>query len=321
MRYGLTLPIEGLGLLEHQELVEALPGMGYTDVWSAEVDGLDGVTPLVLASQWAPTLQVGTAILPAYTRGPALMAQTAASLSAVAPGRAILGIGSSSDVIVERWNGIEFDEPYKRTRDMVRFVKMAMTGEKITQDFETFSVKGFRLKHGGVEPPTVLVAALRQGMLRMAGREADGAIINWLSAEDVATVIPHVHEQGDGKQIAARIFVLPVDDADFARSVGRRAIAAYLNVPVYRAFHEWLGRTPALQGMWDAWEAGDRAAAVEAIPDEVVDDLLVWGSPEVCRAKIQAYVDKGVTIPVLAPFIGPDGVIDVVRSLGPGGGD
>ena len=84
-------------------------------------------------------------------------------------------------------------------------------------------------------------------MLRLAGREGDGAIINWLSADDVKTVAPHV---GAGKEIAARIFVFPVDDASLARALGKRAIASYLTVPVYAAFHEWLGRGPALAGMW-----------------------------------------------------------------------
>ena len=134
-------------------------------------------------------------------------------------------------------------------------------------------------------------------MLRLAGREADGAILNWLSADDVSTVVPEV---GAGKAIVARIFVCPTDDAERARYVGRIGIAAYLNVAVYAAFHEWLGRGPLLEAMWTAWKAGDRKAALAAIPDEVVDALVVHGSPEECRAHVQRYVDNGVTIPVLA---------------------
>ena len=158
-------------------------------------------------------------------------------------------------------------------------------------------------------------------MLRLAGREADGAIVNWLSAEDVRTVVPYVHEGGPGKEIAARIFVCPSTDTDAVRAMARRRIAAYLNVPVYRAFHEWLGRGEQLQGMWDAWAAGDRAAALEAIPDEVVDDIVVHGSPERCRAHIQRYIDAGVT--TTAPMVwclpGMD-VRQAVRDLAPAAG-
>ena len=125
-----------------------------------------------------------------------------------------------------------------------------------------------------------------------------GAIINWLSADDVATVAPIVHAQGEGKEITARIFVCPNPDAETVRAQAKRAIAAYLNVPVYAAFHQWLGREQ-LQGMWDHWAAGDRKAALDAIPDSVVDEIIVHGSPEECREHIQRYVDNGVDTPML----------------------
>ncbi len=107
-------------------------------------------------------------------------------------------------------------------------------------------------------------------------------------------------EYGPDKEVVARIFVCPSEDVERVREAGRFAIAAYLNVPVYAAFHEWLGRGPLLQPMWDAWQAGDRKAALAAIPDEVVDDLIVHGSPARCRATIQRYFDNGVTTSSLA---------------------
>ncbi|HEX2184187.1 MAG TPA: LLM class flavin-dependent oxidoreductase, partial [Chloroflexota bacterium] len=132
---------------------------------------------------------------------------------------------------------------------------------------------------------------------------ADGAVINWLSADDVRTVVPEV---GAGKEIVARIFVCPSEDTDTVRHFGRMAIAAYLTVPVYAAFHEWLGRGPALKGLWESWKAGDRKAAAAAIPDEVVDDLIVHGPPEACRERIEQYVANGVT--TTAPLVLPFGV-------------
>jgi probable F420-dependent oxidoreductase len=298
--YGITIPLDRVPLHEQQDWIAELAELGYTDAWSAETDGTDAFTPLALTSVWAPTLRLGTAIVPAFTRGPAVIAQSAAAMASAAPGRFVLGIGTSSDVIVSRWNGIAFDEPYKRMRDTVRFVRAALTGDKITAEYDTFSIRGFKLTAVPYEPVPILIAALREGMLNLAGREGDGAIINWLSAEDVARVAPIVKAHGDDKEIVARIFVVPSEDTETVRAQGRFAIAAYLNVPVYRAFHEWLGRGPQLQGMWDAWAAGDRARALELIPDEVVDDLIVHGSPAQCRAQIQRYVDNGVTTPALA---------------------
>ncbi len=316
-RYGMTIPFDGLPLHEQRSWIEELADLGYTDAWSSEAGGTDAFTPLALTAAWAPSLRLGTAIVPAFTRGPGLMAMSVATMAEAAPGRFVLGIGASSDVIVEAWNDIPFEEPYKRTRDMVRFLRLALTGEKVNREFDTFQVRGFRLGRRIPEPPPILVAALRPGMLRLAGREGDGAIINWLSADDVARVVPEV---GPGKEIVARIFVCPSEDADTVRSMGRFALAAYLNVGVYAAFHQWLGRGSQLEPMWKAWQAGDRKAATAAIPDEVVDDLIVHGSPEACRAHIQRYVANGVTTTALA--ILPFGVDtrQAVRDLAPAAG-
>jgi probable F420-dependent oxidoreductase len=303
--YGITVPFEGVSLVDHRDWFEELVDLGYTDVWSSEADGTDAFTPLALAAAWAPTLRLGTAIVPAFTRGPALMAQSVAALAESAPGRFAFGIGTSSNVIVEGWNGIPFESPYQRTRDMVRFLRQALTGDRVDFKSDTLVVRGFRLSRPPAVAPPILIAALRPGMLHLAGREGDGAIINWLAATDVAKVAGEV---GPGKEIVARIFVCPSEDVDTVRAGARRAIAAYLNVPVYAAFHQWLGRGPVLQPMWDAWKAGDRRAALAAIPDEVVDDLVLHGSAKAVRARIAEYVAAGVTTPALAvlPLAGID---------------
>ena len=305
IRPGLTVPLPG-PLHTHRERLTEVFEMGYTDIWSAESDGADAFTPLALAAAWEPRLRLGTAIVPAYTRAPACLAQSVAALADAAPGRFAFGVGSSSNVIVERWNGVPFVDPYRRVRDVVLFLKEALSGEKVRRRYDTFEVDGFRLGVHPAEQPPILVAALREGMLRLAGREADGAIINWLSAEDVSRVAGIVRDAAGGadREIVARIFVCPSENTDVVRSAAKFAIAAYLNVPVYAAFHEWLGRGDQLRGMWDAWAAGDRKEALAQIPDSVVDEIIVHGSAAACRDQIQAYFDNGVTTSSLAimPF-------------------
>jgi probable F420-dependent oxidoreductase len=313
-RYGITVPFDDVPLAEHPRWFAQLAEMGYSEVWTGEANGADGFTPLAVAAMAAPGLGLGTSVVPVFTRGPGLLAMQAATMAELAPGRFSLGIGSSSDVIVERWNAMAFDQPYRRVRDTVRFLRVALRGEKVDAEYETFTVRGFRLGRKVEVPPPIYVGALRPGMLRLAGREADGAIVNWLSAEDVRRVVPEV---GPGKEVVARIFVCPTEDAERARFVGRMGIAAYLNVGVYAAFHQWLGRGPLLQGMWDAWRAGDRKAALAAIPDEVVDALVVHGSPEQCRAHVQRYVDNGVTVPVLAVLAGAGELERALADLAP----
>lgn len=313
----MTIPFDGIPLHAHRPLLEELAGCGYTDVWTGEAEGTDGFTPLVLAAAWTPGLRLGTAIIPAFTRGPALLAQTVAALAEAAPGRVAAGIGSSSNVIVERWNAIPFDQPYRRTRDILRFLRLALAGEKVDARFDTFTVSGFRLARPPEVVPPILVAGLRPGMLHLAGREADGAILNWLSAEDVKTTVAEV---GPGKEIVARIFVCPTEDTGWARTLGRRLATAYLNVPVYADFHRWLGRGERLEPMWKAWAAGDRRGALDAVPDDVVDELLVHGDARTCRQHVARYAANGVTTPVLAllPVPGLD-PIEAIGALAPEG--
>ena len=314
-RYGITVPFEGVPLHEHRTWFEELETLGYSDAWSAEGGGHDAFTPLALAAAWAPSLRLGTAIVPVFTRGAATLAQSVASMCEAAPGRFALGIGTSSPVIVEQWNGIPFERPWHRVRDTIRFLRAALAGDKVTAEYDTFSITGFRLGVAVPEMPPILVAALRPGMLRLAGSEGDGAIINWLSADDVHRVAPVV---GEGKEIVARIFVLPTTDRETIRFVGRRAIAAYLNVGVYAKFHEWLGRAEVLAPMWEAWRAGDRAAATEAIPDSLLDELIVSGTTGEIREHLARYTANGVTTAALAVLATGDGLRRAVRDLAPG---
>ncbi|WP_329252324.1 LLM class F420-dependent oxidoreductase [Actinoallomurus sp. NBC_01490] len=312
-RWGLTIPLTGVPLARHQKIVSELEDLGYTDAWSAETNGTDAFTPLALASQWAPGLRLGPAIVPVYTRGPGLLAQQAATLAGLAPGRFVLGIGTSSPAIVQRWNGIPFTEPYQRVRDTLRFLRRALAGEKVTD--EALNVKGFKLDNVPETPPKIALAALRPGMLRLAAREADAAITNWLSPADVRQVRSEV---GGDKELLARIFVCPTTNADEARALGRWMIAAYLTVPAYAAFHEWLGRGERLAAMNKAWAEGDRKGALAAVPDDVVDELIVHGSPEACRERVREYAEAGLDTPILAvlPAEGVD-LPEAVRALAP----
>jgi probable F420-dependent oxidoreductase len=305
-RWGMTIPLSGIPLADHAAVFQALADAGFTDLWSSEVAGTDAFTPLALASAWAPRLRLGTAVAPVFTRGPGLLAMTAAALAEAAPGRFQLGIGASSPVVVGDWNAASFESPYARSRDMLRFLRAALNGELVDESYETFTIRRFRLERPPADPPALLLAALRPGMLRLAAAEADGVILNWLAASDVATALSETTAAGPDFEVAARIFVCPTDDEAYARTIGRRLIAAYLTVPAYAAFHRWLGRTEVLTPMWEAWSEGNRKAAVAAIPDDLVDALIVHGTPDACRAQVEAYAKAGVTVPIMALLPTPE---------------
>lgn len=324
-RWGMTVPLGGVPLAGHAAVFAALSEAGFTDLWSSEVAGTDAFTPLTLAAAWQPGARLGTAITPVFTRGPALLAMTAGALADVAPGRFQLGIGASSPVVAGDWNAADFARPYARCRDMLQFLRAALAGEVVDREFETFRVRRFRLERPPATPPPVLLAALRPGMLRLAASAADGVILNWLAATDVPRALAEAKVDRSDFDVVARIFVCPTEDAGYARTAGRRMIAAYLTVPAYAEFHRWLGREPALRPMAQAWAAGDRRGALAAIPDEVVDELIVHGSPEQCRDHVARYAAAGVDVPVMAlvptPELekgGAEALARLLPRLGPG---
>ena len=329
-RLSLSVPLDGFTLAEHGPLAREAEQLGYTDAWSFEVDGIDCFTPLAAVAV-ATQMRVGTAIANVYTRGPATLAVSAAGLAELAPGRFCLGIGAGSQPIVETWNGGRFERPATRVREMAQILRRALAGERVVFGGETLSVNGFRLTRPPAEPVPIHIAALRPGMLRVAGEVGDGAIINWLAADDVPRSVQVVREAArkagrdpDSVEITARLLI-NVDPPSPASDLAvRRQVAGYLNVPVYRAFHEWLGRREALGPMWEAWTSGDRKAAVAAIPDKVVGDLIIRGSMREIRAHVQRYLDAGVDTAFLSvstfeadPARMRAVVADAVRALAP----
>lgn len=299
------MPLDGMTLAEQVTLAREAEQLGYTDAWSLEVDGIDGFSAIALLGQ-STTLRVGTAIANVFTRGPATLAMTAAGAAALAPGRFVLGIGSGSQPIVEQWNDAAFSKPATRVREMALFLRQALAGERVVFEGKTMRVNGFRLTLPPAERVPIYVAGLRPGMLRVAGEVGDGALINWLSAEDCRKSVAVVREAAekagrdpDGIEIVCRIMICvdpPDEQVDVMR---RRHFNGYLNVPVYRAFHEWLGRGEVLRPMWDAWANGDRKGAVAATPAAVLDDLLLWGSAAERNAAVQRYLDAGVDTAIL----------------------
>lgn len=330
-RWAVSVPVEGVSLAEHADLAREAERLGYTDAWSLEVDGVDCFSPLAVVAP-VTRMRVGTAIANVYTRGPATLASSAAGLADIAPGRFCLGIGAGSQPIVEAWNGGAFTRPATRVREMATFLRRALAGERVVFKGETFSVDGFRLTKPPAEPVPIHVAALRPGMLRVAGEVGDGAILNWLAVEDVPQSVAVVRDaaRAAGRdpaaiEITARLLINvdpPGPDADLAV---RRHVTAYLNVPVYKAFHEWLGRSAVLKPMWDAWAAGDRKGAVAAVPARVLDDLIVRGSMAEIRAHVRRYLDAGIDTAFLAlstleqdPARKREIMLNALRALAPG---
>lgn len=330
-RWALSVPLDGFTLAEHADVAREAEGLGYTDAWSLEIDGVDCFTPLAVAGM-ATDMRIGTAIANVFTRGPATLASSAAGLAEIAPGRFCLGIGSGSRPIVQFWNGSAFSRPATRVREMVQVLRQAFAGERVTFQGETLQVDGFRLSRPLAAPIPIHVAALRPGMLQVAGEVGDGVIINWLSAEDVPTPVRIARQAAaqagrdpGALEITARLMVHIDPLGPESDQFVRRDIAAYMNVSVYKAFQQWIGRGNLLTPMWEAWERGDRRGALAAIPDQAVQELTLRGSMADIRVHVQRYLDAGVDTAFLHlqtmhrdPQRKREAIMHAIRALAPG---
>jgi len=295
-RFAATVPFAKVALAEHGPLLTALEEAGYTDFWSQEVRGFDALTPLAALASQAPRARFGAAIAGVYTRGPALLAMQAAAVAEAAPGRFALGIGTSSETIVEGWNAARFERPVERVRDTLRFLRQVLAGKRVDTEYETFRVRGFSLERPLAQPPSLWVAALRERMLALAGKEADGVCLALLSADDVRRVLPVFEAAGGrGKEVFLRVAVVAVADATRARRIARKLIAPYLAAGPYARFHAALGRGADVARVAAAIHAHEREAALAAIPDDWIDGLVAHGTPEACRAQLARFVAAGVT--------------------------
>jgi probable F420-dependent oxidoreductase len=331
MRWGMTYPLQGVKLSDHREILQQAEDIGYTDAWTAEVDFNDAFTPMAAFSAWTKNTRMGSAIGSIYNRTPTLLAQTAASLEDIAPGRMVFGIGTSSPAIVERWNGVKLEEPLKRMRDTINFMRQALIGEKMVATVGPYDIKGFRMGRPVTTPP-IYVAALREQMIRLGASLGDGVITNYISPDDtprIANIAKEAAQKAgkdpEGVDVAARLFCILTEDRQVAQMIGRYIVSGYLTTPFYYAFHEWLGRGEALSPMMKAWQAGERQQAVGLVPEEVVDELFIFGSPAACKEKIRDYVAQGITTPVLQlipterdPAAGAEQCKQALKDLAPG---
>ncbi len=308
-RWGLTLTVPMVPLGEHEDLVRRAEAAGYTDIWTGETNGPDGFTPLALCCEWTESVRLATGVVGVFQRGPALLAQQAAALADASGGRFVLGIGASSDRIVERWNGIPFERPLTKVSETVDFLREVLAGERATAG-------GFKLEQAPAQPVPIVLAALRGKMLELAVEKGDGAMSNFLPLGGVPQVVEAVAGAPEGFELVCRFFCLE-GPREQVEPLARFMFASYATVPVYESFFRWLGYGEQIDEMVDAWNRKDRDAAFAAAPWDLIEDVFILGTPKQMRERLQQFVDAGITLPVVTAVTAPDRAADLVEALGP----
>ena len=316
-RLGVVLaPFATLPAADFVAVARETEARGYHAAWTGEAAGYDAITLMATIATHTERLHVGSAVVPVQTRTPVVLGQSAATLSHLAPGRVLLGIGLSSKIIVGDWHGLAFAPSLQQIREAVQVIRMVASGERVNFEGKFYRVKNFRLAAPPPSPPVrVVLAALGPEMLELAGEIADGVVLNWIPPETVPVSIEHL-EAGAKKagrtlgnfEIASFIRTCVTDEAGAAREALARDITGYATVDAYANFFRNAGFAEEVDLVNAAWRAGDRSGAVKQVSARFLDGLGVVGPEAFCRERIAEFARAGLTQPVIVPFA-------------PGGGD
>jgi probable F420-dependent oxidoreductase len=285
------------------DLAERAERLGYDSFWVAEVTGIEAFSVLGAASRAAPGVGLGTGVLAMQVRTPPLLAMAAASLQALAPDREILlGVGVSSPVVACDWHGARYPaSPLAHMREFLTLLRECLSGDTITFTGDYYQVRKFRLGvQLGDRKPKIILGALGEGMLRLAGAEADGVLLNYLPANHVSWCVEQVR-RGGSATVYANIHV-GVGDRAAAAPQARCDLFSYAVVDAYASSFTRAGYGDAVQAIRAAHRSGDRAGALAAVPDEMVDAIDVVGDEVLVRDTISAYRRAGVDVPVVFPL-------------------
>ncbi|MGH7933574.1 MAG: LLM class flavin-dependent oxidoreductase [Candidatus Binataceae bacterium] len=302
MRLGITLPLDGFFNQYLIELVRHAERLGFSDAWSSETYQTDAFSPLAAAAVASERMRLGTAIVPVFTRPPALIAMSAASLQQISNGRFVLGLGITTPTIAEQWMGVPYRLPLTRMRETVAALRTAFNREKVTMQGKAVRINGFRLDPPMETPPPIYIGAQGEKMLHMAGELGDGAIVNFVTPETFPQMLAHIRDgarragKPDGNlDVVCRIALAVDEDEELVREELRRELTAYLTVPQYNRFFREIGYESEAKVALEAWNAGDRKKALQSVPDAMVEAIFVFGTPARWLTRLRDYERAGIT--------------------------
>lgn len=290
-----------MGLLAEQ--------LGYPGVWVPETAGPDGATLLAALAVQTTRIRLGSAILPIFTRSPVLLAQTAAALSHLSAGRFLLGLGTSSEAVVTGWHGFPFQAPLRSMREYCAILRQALSGERTSFRGQGFSSRGFRLSCPLPLPsPPIFIVALNSRMAAVAGEIGDGVILNWVVPERVRKLLEHITAGSHQAQrptrpvIASVIWTAVDEDTAALRRWLKSSISGYmLAMEPYRQAMRDNGFATVVYQLQEAGVQGDRDGARDAIADELLEQMVMFGPLTRVQGGLQRLVAAGIERVLIMP--------------------
>lgn len=309
-KIGLVIPywsdITKDEVIDFAQLAE---GLGYDSIWVPEMWGRDAFSILSVIALNTNRIKLGTGIVSVFSRTPAIIAQTIATLDEISEGRMILGLGTSGPVVIENWHGVKFDRPLRRTREYVEIIRMIISGQRVNYRGEIFSLKNFSLQFKPFrEVMPIYVASIGPKNVMLTGEIADGWIPFLVPIEYYKHTKEYLctgAEKGGREfrriQVCPYIPALVSDDADLSRRLIREYIAYYVGAmgTYYSGLISSCGFQDEADTIIEAFKRGSRAEAAEAVSDRLLNSVAVTGSANVGRDKIEEFRRAGADTPII----------------------
>jgi probable F420-dependent oxidoreductase len=320
LRLGIDLP-DGLDVDERVELAVWAEKHGFDDVWTSEISDPDVFVVLAAVATRTDRVRLGTAIVPLGPRSAPSLAAATASVARLSGGRLALGVGVSTEVIITRWHGVPYDRPLERARESLAVLRTVLGGGRSDYDGRQVHSRGFRLRWPPDQSPPILLAAMNERMLELAGAAADGVCLTFLPVDGVASTLAAIERgvassgRATRPEINMGLICQVTDDPGPVRARFREAAAAYMTAPPYQRALTRLGFGEEVERARAAWESSDLDAVAGAVSERLIDALTAIGDPETCRARIAAYHAAGIDSISISTLVGDPR--DTLRHLAP----
>ena len=315
----------GRTLTENAEFIRAAEKSGFQGAWVSEIAGLDAISSATVAALSLQQGRVGSAIFPMQTRDPLLLAMSAASLSQIAPGGFVLGLGTSTKIIIEGWHATDWgNSPLSLTRECVDLVRRFLDGERITSDIGRWKYNRAQLT---VEPQhrvPIYLAALNDRMLELAGEIADGVILNFVTINDLQHAKEKVAQGAEksGRSLEDFEFVIffrstVTSDYQLVKDRYQSELFTYMMAPVYQHMFARENERETCLEVASLWRKGKRDEALNAIPETFIKNRALIGTNEEIVLRIKEYEVAGLNSAMIMPVAIPsnDYYEDTIRCI------
>jgi alkanesulfonate monooxygenase SsuD/methylene tetrahydromethanopterin reductase-like flavin-dependent oxidoreductase (luciferase family) len=269
-------------------------------IWIPETWGMENFSMLSMASRENSFSKIGSSIVNIYSRSPSLIAMGAATVDTISNKRLVLGLGTSSQPLVEDFHGDKFESPLKRMKEYVEIIRLILSGKTINYSGEIFSLKNFSLL---IKPPRdslpIYLAAVNQKMVELTWKIADGIIFYLRPKSEIKSTLAKMQNQKK-IDVTLQIITCVNDDSEKAMVRAKKTLAFYVSVgKIYREFLASNGFENETKNIFEEYEKNGLESNHELVPESMVSELCIAGTPDECKTQLQQFRETGIDLPII----------------------